>query len=209
MRIGGFIKQSFIDWDGMLAAVVFTKGCNMRCGYCHNPSLVVPSLMSRDEDIPERTVLEYLAGRGGWLDGVVVTGGEPTIHPDLPDFIAAIKSAGYGVKLDTNGTNPVMLEALVAEGLLDFVAMDVKHIPCCEDYRLITTLSAETMDNINRSIRFLQQGNIPYQFRTTIVPELHTPEVCDTLVKRLAGSSYVTHRFRRSGKDGIVEDYIV
>lgn len=207
MRIGGFVKQSFIDWEGMLSAVVFTKGCNMRCGYCHNPSLVLPELMSRREDIREESVLDYLFLRRSWLDGVVITGGEPTLHRDLPDFIAAVKEAGYSVKLDTNGTNPQMLESLVNRKMIDFVAMDIKHTPRCGDYRLITPLSEEMMRNIKRSIRFLQTGSIPHQFRTTLLPEIHTPEVREELCKMFASEPYVTHSFRRSGRDGIVEDY--
>ena len=113
IRIGGLVKQSFVDWDGVLSAVVFTKGCNFRCGYCHNPALVVPALMRERPDVAESEVFDYLARRRGWLDGVVVTGGEPTLHAGLPAFLERVKALGYRVKLDTNGTNPEMLRRLI------------------------------------------------------------------------------------------------
>ena len=116
IRIGGLVKQSFVDWDGVLSAVVFTKGCNFRCSYCHNPALVVPALMRERPDVAESEVFDYLARRRGWLDGVVVTGGEPTLHAGLPAFLERVKALGYRVKLDTNGTNPEMLRQLIASG---------------------------------------------------------------------------------------------
>ncbi len=134
IRIGGLVKQSFVDWDGVLSAVVFTKGCNFRCGYCHNPALVVPALMRERPDVAESEVFDYLARRRGWLDGVVVTGGEPTLHAGLPAFLERVKALGYRVKLDTNGTNPEMLRQLIASGAVDFVAMDIKHFPDAEHY---------------------------------------------------------------------------
>lgn len=208
MRIGGFVKQSFIDWEGMLSAVIFIRGCNMRCGYCHNPSLVLPGLMDRRPDIPENEIFEYLDTRRSWLDGVVVTGGEPTLHIDLPDFIARIKGMGYKVKLDTNGTNPLMLKALVRCGMIDFVAMDIKHIPDTIHYRRITPLSEDMMMNINSSVEFLQSGNVQCQFRTTVVPGIHTSEVCATLKEKFSGYDYVIQRFRRTGVDGVIGDYV-
>ncbi|MFR7708434.1 MAG: anaerobic ribonucleoside-triphosphate reductase activating protein [Alistipes inops] len=120
IRIGGLVKQSLVDWDGVLSAVVFTKGCNFRCGYCHNPALVVPALMRERPDVAESEVFDYLARRRGWLDGVVVTGGEPTLHAGLPAFLERVKALGYRVKLDTNGTNPEMLRQLIASGAVDF-----------------------------------------------------------------------------------------
>lgn len=135
IRIGGLVKQSFVDWDGVLSAVVFTKGCNFRCSYCHNPALVVPALMRERPDVAESEVFDYLARRRGWLDGVVVTGGEPTLHAGLPAFLERVKALGYRVKLDTNGTNPEMLRQLIASGAVDFVAMDIKHFSGCGTLR--------------------------------------------------------------------------
>ena len=113
MRIGGFVKQSLIDWEGVLSAVVFTKGCNFRCDYCHNPSLVLPSLTDHLPDLSETVILDYLRRRREWIEGVVVTGGEPTLHPGLTGFLERVKRHGYRIKLDTNGTNTELLSALI------------------------------------------------------------------------------------------------
>jgi pyruvate formate lyase activating enzyme len=128
MKIAGLIKQSYIDYPGKMAAVVFTQGCNFRCGYCHNPSLVLPRLFHHNKLVAVSDVLIHLENRKDWLDGVVITGGEPTIHGDLPDFLRQIKSLGYLVKLDTNGSNPLMLEKVIKENLVDFIAMDIKTL---------------------------------------------------------------------------------
>lgn len=117
MKIGGFIKQSLIDYPGKIAAVVFTQGCNFRCGYCHNPQLVLPELFLEQPELVPLNIISYLKEHKNWLDGVVVTGGEPTIHKDLPLFLKEIKGLGYSIKLDTNGSNPYMLERIVKEKL--------------------------------------------------------------------------------------------
>ena len=181
IRIGGLVKQSFVDWDGVLSAVVFTKGCNFRCSYCHNPALVVPALMRERPDVAESEVFDYLARRRGWLDGVVVTGGEPTLHAGLPAFLERVKALGYRVKLDTNGTNPEMLRQLIASGAVDFVAMDIKHFPDAEHYGAVTPLSQAMMDNVLRSIGILRRGGTEYELRTTLLPGIHTPPVRETL----------------------------
>ncbi|HZJ73928.1 MAG TPA: anaerobic ribonucleoside-triphosphate reductase activating protein, partial [Perlabentimonas sp.] len=126
MRIGGFVKQSFIDWEGKITSVIFTKGCNFRCGFCHNPSLVLPKLIEQTPDIEVAAITEHLRKRKQWLDGVVITGGEPTLHNDLSTFIKTIKELGYPVKLDTNGSNPTLLKKLIADNSVDYVAMDIK-----------------------------------------------------------------------------------
>lgn len=207
IRIGGVVKQSLVDWDGLLAAVVFTKGCNFRCGYCHNPALVVPSLMDGRPDLEVGEVLDYLSGRRGWLDGVVVTGGEPTLHAGLPAFIGRVKALGYRVKLDTNGTNPVMLDRLLTSGVVDFVAMDVKHLPDAEHYGAVTPLSQAMMDNVLRSIGILRRSGVEYELRTTLLPGVHTPQIRETLRGMFADCRYVFHEFRDTGPDGLVADY--
>jgi pyruvate formate lyase activating enzyme len=176
MRIGGLQKQSFIDWDDRMVAVVFTQGCNFRCGYCHNPSLVVPQLIAKSDSISEDEVLSFLDSRCGWLDGVVISGGEPTLQADLKPFITGIKEMGYPVKLDTNGTNPKLLKELIDRQLLDFVAMDIKTIPRYERYAEVTPISKALFVKVQQSIALLQQNNVPYQFRTTIIPTHHTSE---------------------------------
>ena len=126
MRIGGLQKLTLLDYPGKVACTVFLSGCNLRCPYCHNPGLVLPEQSERSE-IPEAEVLSFLERRKGKLDGVCITGGEPTLQPELPEFLEKLRRLGYAVKLDTNGTNPAMLKALLQERVLDYVAMDIKN----------------------------------------------------------------------------------
>lgn len=171
MRIGGFVKQSLIDWEGVLSAVVFTKGCNFRCDYCHNPSLVLPSLTDHLPDLSETVILDYLRRRREWIEGVVVTGGEPTLHPGLTGFLERVKRLGYRIKLDTNGTNTELLSALIDMGLVDCVAMDIKTIPDREHYaKIYPAVTDRQMDNVQRSIDLLRNSGIDYRFRTTLIP---------------------------------------
>lgn len=199
MRIGGFVKNSLVDWEGKVAAVIFTKGCNFRCGYCHNPSLVLPELMNRTEDIAEKTVLDFLAERNTWLDGVVVTGGEPTIHRDLPVFLEDIKLLGYPVKLDTNGTNPFMLQKIIKNKLADYIAMDVKILPEKSLYGKITGIqvTADIIEKIMTSILLLNNTATEVEFRTTIIPGIHD-EAAVNLIRTLLGKNkkYRTNQYR-------------
>jgi pyruvate formate lyase activating enzyme len=203
MRIGGLQKQSFIDWEGRMVAVVFAQGCNFRCGYCHNPSLVIPQLIAKSDGISEDEVLSFLDSRCGWLDGVVISGGEPTLQPDLKPFIRGIKEMGYPVKLDTNGTNPELLQELIAEQLLDFVAMDVKTIPSYERYAEVTPLSKPLFDKVRQSMALLLQGDIAYQLRTTIIPGHHTSEDVHQLKQQMASCpDYRLQEFREGDTVG-------
>lgn len=188
MRIGGFLKQSLIDWDGKLAAVVFTKGCNFRCGYCHNPSLVVSELLNTTPDVPQEEVLAYLSSRRGWLDGVVVSGGEPTLQNDLPDFLERVRALGLRVKLDTNGTHPEVLSELFRKNLVNFVALDVKHFVTREDYSSVTpTVTAAETEAILGTLALLREhGEVERELRTTLIPGLHTPEVARRLSEMFA-----------------------
>ncbi len=157
IKIGGVQKFSLLDYPDKISAIIFTSGCNFRCGYCHNPELFFSN-----SEWNEEKVLEFLKTRQGKLDGVVITGGEPTIHKDLPEFIKKIKALDFLVKLDTNGTNPEMLEVLVQSNLIDYVAMDIKA-PLSK-YKMITCVEPI---GVNESIKFLLKGKIPYEFRTT------------------------------------------
>ncbi len=127
MVIGGLQRFSLIDFPGRISAIVFTQGCNLRCRYCHNPELVDPA--SYCDSLSEREVLRFLQSRTGRVQGLVITGGEPTIHPDLPRFCREVRALGYQIKLDTNGTNPDLLESMIADGLVDYLAVDVKGPP--------------------------------------------------------------------------------
>lgn len=161
--IGGLQKSSLIDYPEKICAIIFTQGCNFRCPYCHNPELIEMSSATAKAVAP---VLAFLKKRQGKLDGVVITGGEPTLHKDLPEFIRQIKDLGFCVKLDTNGTNPNMLQKLIEENLIDYVAMDIKA--SVEKYHEVTCCKLNT-ENILKSIKILKNSSIDYEFRTTVV----------------------------------------
>ncbi len=197
MKIASLIKQSFIDWEGKTVAVIFTNGCNFRCGYCHNPSLVLPHLLPESELIPEETIFEYLHSRKGWLDGLVITGGEPTIQPDLIDFIKKIKQLGYQVKLDTNGSRPDVLENLLNRQLIDYVAMDIKTLIKRESYRKVTGINnGDMIQHIKDSLDVLRSSSVKYQLRTTVLPDHHSPFVINKLKAQLSNDEYVLQEFR-------------
>ena len=168
MVIAGLQKMTLLDYPGKVACTVFLQGCNFRCPFCHNSDLLGhdgSSMMDRAE------LMAFLNKRRGLLDAVCITGGEPTLQPDLPELIAEIKALGFLVKLDTNGSRPDVLKRLVADGLLDYVAMDIKNGP--ERYAETVGLPAINLQPIEESIVFLMNGHVPYEFRTTVVDELH------------------------------------
>lgn len=163
MLIGGLQKSSLIDYPGKISAIIFTQGCNFKCPYCHNPEIIKQDGATAKAVAP---IFEFLESRKGKLDGVVITGGEPTIQKDLPEFIGKIKQMDFAVKLDTNGTNPEMVEELIKKGLLDYIAMDIKAP--IEKYPEITCSKVNT-DNILKSIHLIMNSGIDYEFRTTVV----------------------------------------
>lgn len=177
MIIGGLEKMTLIDYPGQIAAIVFTKGCNFRCHFCYNPLLVWPD-RETDEKKYEKTyppVSEdefflFLENRRGKLDGIVITGGEPTMHRDLPDFIKKIRAFGYKIKLDTNGTNPEALKNLLAENLLDYIAMDFKAP--LDKYDEVVGVKVNCQD-LEKSVKMIVESGLPHEFRTTVVPGLH------------------------------------
>jgi pyruvate formate lyase activating enzyme len=164
MKIGGLQRVSLIDYPGLISAVVFLQGCNFKCSYCHNPELVDSSLFRAC--VRENDLIEFLNTRKGKLDAVSITGGEPTIQEKLPAFIKQIKKMGFAVKLDTNGSRPHVIEILLAEKLLDYIAMDVKAP--LEKYKDIVKTQVNP-DSIKESIGLILNAKIPYEFRTTIV----------------------------------------
>lgn len=168
MKIAALQKISLIDYPGKISTVIFTQGCNFRCGYCHNPQLVLPRLFG--ETIDEKIILEYLSKRKGKIEGVVITGGEPTIHKDLPDLIRKIKMQGFPIKLDTNGSNPEMLKILFDEKLIDFVAMDVKTT--FDKYSQLCGVNVDTR-NITESINLIKNSSASKQFRITLLKGIH------------------------------------
>ena len=165
MRIATYQPCSLIDYPGQLSAIVFTIGCNFHCPYCHNPELVNETVDPVDSD----DFLEFLAGRQGKLDGVTITGGEPTMHDDLPDLLRKIKGLGFKIKLDSNGTNPSMLRAVIDEGLVDYIAMDIKA-PLAKYSG--TVARPVDVEHIVESITLLLKGEVDYEFRTTVIKSL-------------------------------------
>lgn len=200
MKIKGLQKLTLLDYPGRLAATVFLGGCNLRCPFCHNASLVV---RGDDNEISEDELFSFLESRRGKLSGVCITGGEPTLNPTLPSFINKIRALGYSVKLDTNGTNPDMLESLVHDKLVDYVAMDIKSSP--ERYAAVSGVPGLDVSPVERSVRFLLRGEVEYEFRTTVVRELHTAEDFDAIGRWIRGArAYFLQPFKDSGD--IIED---
>ena len=192
MKIGGVQKVSLVDYPGKTCAAIFTIGCNMRCGYCHNPELVLPERYV--DAIPEEEVLAFLATRVGKLQGLTISGGEPTIHEDLPDFIRKVKKMGFLIKLDTNGTNPAMLVELYKEKLLDYVAMDIKYVP--ERYKEVMARPVDA-DVIRQSIKLIKESGVDCEFRTTVVKSQISFDDFDEIGRLLQGAPrFALQKFR-------------
>ena len=169
MLIGGFQKMTMLDYPGKVAATIFTYGCNFRCPFCHNATLVIDEaqLFSEDE------ILSYLNKRKGILDGVCITGGEPLLQHDIFDFIEKVRETGLLIKLDTNGSYPDKLKEAIDRGLVDYVAMDIKTSE--ENYSRVADTNVK-IEDIKKSVRILLENKVDYEFRTTVVRELHTKE---------------------------------
>ena len=204
MLIGGLEKLTLIDYPGKVAAIVFTSGCNFRCQFCYNPMLVWPSKetesdqsqntaghpRNKEQDnslslYSEDDLFLFLKNRAGKLDGIVITGGEPTLHRDLPEFIKKIKDLGYAVKLDTNGTNPEMIQKLLDAKLVDYLAMDIKAPE--NKYELVTGIPVN-FQKIKESVKIIRESGLPYEFRTTILPVLLTGEDVENMGQLLQGA---------------------
>ncbi len=193
MLIGGIQKMTLLDFPGRIACIVFTHGCNFRCPYCHNAPLVTHS----PDTVSEEEVLAYLKKRRGILDGVVVSGGEPTLQKDLIAFLGKVRELGYAIKLDTNGTNPAVLREAVERGLCDYVAMDIKNSR--EKYP-VTCDCAVDMTAVEQSVSFLLSGAVEYEFRTTLTRELHTEEDMRSIGEWIRGAKkYYLQTFTDSG----------
>ena len=197
MLISGLQKLTLLDYPGTVACTVFTGGCNFRCPFCHNASLVLPERLDGDPDGAE-TVLAFLRKRQGILDGVAITGGEPLLHADMPELLRAIRALGYRIKLDTNGSFPDRLRAIVEEGLVDRVAMDIKNPPAL--YAKTVGLKALDIDAITRSKDYLLEGRVDYEFRTTVVKGLHTAESLCEAARWIDGArEYYLQQYKDSG----------
>ena len=193
LKIVGFSKTSLLDWDGHVVATVYLQGCNWRCLYCHNPELV--PLEPTYDELEFEQIAEYIRDNSDFLDGVAISGGEPTIHPDLPILIAKIRDLGMKVKLDTNGSNPEMLEDLLGSGMLDYVAMDIKA-PLNEKYREITKVNVD-LEAVKRSISLLMTSGVGHEFRTTVIPFLLEEKDIESIAAFIGGAQkYALHQFK-------------
>ena len=191
MKIGGLQRVSLIDYPGLICAIIFLQGCNFKCSYCHNPELVDPRLFR--SSIKESDVMEFLDTRKGKLDAVTITGGEPTIQGELPDFIRQIKKMGFAVKLDTNGSRPEVINNLVAEKLLDYIAMDIKAP--LDKYKEVVNTNVN-QDSIKESINLILKAKSPYEFRTTVVESQLEENDILQIGKMIAGASrYILQKF--------------
>ncbi len=201
MKIQGLMKMTLLDFPGQVACTVFTSGCNFRCPFCHNASLVLPERIT-DEGIAEEEFFAFLGKRAGKLDGVCLSGGEPLIQPDIADFIRRVKGLGFKVKLDTNGSVPDVLRSLLEEGLLDYVAMDIKNDS--EGYAKACGITHSPVDQVQESIRILLSCGVPFEFRTTVVDELHTEDTMRSVARWIAGApQYFLQSFIDS--DNVIE----
>ena len=196
MYINGFQKLTILDYPGKVACIVFTPGCNFRCPFCHNAALVTH--IDKDTYIDEEEVLSYLKKRQGILDGVVITGGEPLLQDGIEEFIGKIKDLGYAIKLDTNGSFPEKLISLVEKGLVDYVAMDIKNSKA----KYMVTIGVNNIDmaSIEKSVDFLLQNKVDYEFRTTIVDGFNTVDDIQDIVVWIKGAhKYFLQNFVDSG----------
>lgn len=200
MKICGFNKTTLLDYPGRVACTIFLGGCNFRCPFCQNSSLVL--VPEKEQTYKEEEILGFLKKRKGILDGVCVSGGEPTIEPELPEFLEKIKELGYEIKLDTNGSKPSVVKRLAAEGLVDKVAMDIKACP--DNYKALTGLANPDVDAVKETAEFLMKGNLDYEFRTTVVRELHTEKDFQEIGQWLKGAkAYYLQAYRDS--DGVLK----
>ncbi len=195
VKICGLNKTTLLDYPGKVAATIFLGSCNFRCPFCHNSSLVLHA--GKEPEISQEEVLSFLKKRRGILEGVCITGGEPTLSPELDEFLEKIRALGYSIKLDTNGSRPSVIKDLVQRGLVDKIAMDIKACP--ENYGTLSGLQYPNLEPIQESVDFLMKEPVDYEFRTTVVKELHTEKDFLEIGQWLAGArSYYLQAYKDS-----------
>ena len=203
MLLGGLQKLTLIDYPDKVACTVFTVGCNFRCHFCYNLELVDPAFLQEKNLLTEEYFFNFLSERKGILDGVCVTGGEPTVQPDLIEFIRKIKEMGFLVKLDTNGTSPNILKELLDKNLVDYVAMDIKNNLKSRngsDYEKVIGIKVN-IDDIKKSVEIIKNSGVDYEFRTTVVPGLHKEEDILAIAEEIKGAKrYYLQQFRQDEK---------
>ena len=203
MEIFGLEKMSLVDYDGKVSATIFTGSCNFRCGFCHNSPLVLD--YKSLPVISEEEIFSYLKKRKGILDGVCVSGGEPTLQKDLPSFIEKIKALGYAVKLDTNGTNPELVKTLNENGLVDYFAMDIKNSK--ENYAKIIGFEKYDTEKVEKTVEYFLTNKVDYEFRTTIIKEFHTEKDMENIGKWLKGAKKYFLQKYKDGENCIIGGY--
>lgn len=192
MKIGGLQKVSLIDYPGKISAILFTRGCNFRCGYCHNPELVEPRLYQAC--LPQKDVMDFLKTRKGKLDAVTITGGEPTIQEDLISVVREIRKMGFALKLDSNGSRPDVLESLLRKRLIDYIALDIKAP--YDKYSDVAGAKVD-IDLVRESLRLVIHAGIQHEFRTTVVASLLSPDDIDAMAQAIVGAKrYVLQKFQ-------------
>ena len=195
LPIKGLEKTSFVDYSPYTVSTIFIGGCNFRCPFCHNPSLVEPGT---SVNLPVEQIIEFAKSRKKWIDGVCITGGEPTLYPDLIDFIERLKKESFLVKLDTNGSNPDLLQELCSKSLVDYIAMDIKN--SIDKYDK-TAGGPVDIDKIKKSVDIIRNSGIDHEFRTTVVPIFHTKDDIRKIAEWLSGSRrFVIQKFRSDVK---------
>lgn len=195
MKIYGLNKTTLLDYPGKVAATIFLGGCNFRCPFCQNSSLVLNP--SAQPEIPVKEVLSFLKKRKGILDGVCITGGEPTLSPDLPELLQEIRTLGYPIKLDTNGTHPALLKTLTEQNMIQMTAVDIKACP--DNYPALCGLVHPELDAVKETVEFLKNGTLDYEFRTTVIRELHSEKDFIEIGQWLTGAkAYYLQAYRDS-----------
>jgi len=199
MKIGGFQKMSLIDYPGKISSIVFTMGCNLRCPFCHVPQLVDPERMKDVKLVPEEEVFSYLKRNKELIDAVVVTGGEPTLQPDLKEFIKKVKGMGFLVALETNGTDFETLKYLIDKKMVDYIGLDVKMSLESEKYSKITggKMTEDMLEEVKKSVEYVIKSDIDYEFRTTLMKEFHDKEEVAAIAESIKGAkNYYLQNFR-------------
>lgn len=193
MKIHGLEKLSLVDYDGFVAATVFTGGCNFKCPFCHNATLVTD--FKELSTIEEQDILDYLTKRKGIIEGLCITGGEPTLNKDLPDFCSKIKKTGVSIKVDSNGTNPNMIKTLAENGLADYFAIDIKNDKT--SYAKTVGLNSFDLSDVEKTVSYLINGKVGYEFRTTIINQFHKENNVREIAKWIEGADkYFLQKFK-------------
>ena len=195
IAIKKMIKTSLIDWEGKIISTLYVSSCNFRCPYCYNCDLIFHP--DNFKNIPFKEINNYLLERKDFIDGICMSGGEPTLYPDLPSYFKEIKDEGFLIKLDTNGANPKLLEDLLGLGLVDYIAMDIKSSLDFDKYSKAAGIKDKILlERVKDSIKLVMNSKIDYEFRTTIVPLLHTEETIMEIAKHISGAKkYVLQNF--------------